>query len=203
MKKILLGILFLISFSFSCDSPYEEIQGVKMGCEFIGGDDFVKGEEESLGEHYYIRTKNIKFFDQMEVETDADNRVIGVSFLKRYPVTMSNMKLQEERIIEDYKQFIKGLSERWGDFDTNKAKRIFSRFTSSGVLFLQDLMEVSINTHPKSDVVGAIIVTLSYDMGMESMMFGNAQEADLSLIYMGKEVADKLKREQESVTDGF
>lgn len=203
MKKLLISILFFISLSFACDSPSEEIQGIKMGCEFTGGNGFVKENIKSLGENYYVLSKDVKFFDRMEVETDKDNKVIGIVFLKDYPVTLSNMKLQEEKVIADYKQFIDGLEGRWGEFDKSKAKGVYSRLNLGGTLFMRDIREVSENNNPKSEAVGSIKVVLSFKTDTEEMMLGQPQEATFAIAYIGVDTAKDLQKAKESMTDGF
>ncbi len=203
MKKILIGLSLLISFAFACDSPYEEIQGVKIGCELADKDRFTKEDVVSLGDSYYSTDKGVKFFDSMEVETDENDKVIGVAFIKSYPITLSNMKLQEEQVISDYKQFAESLENRWGTFDKSKAKGIFSRLNLSGTLFMRDIKETSENNNPKSEALGKIMIMLNFNTDDKEMMRGNSQEAIFAIAYLGKSTAEEMQKEKESITDGF
>lgn len=203
MKKLFISAFLLFSFAIACDSPYEEIQGVKIGCEFTGGNGFVKEDAVSVGANFYSLSNDVKFFDSMEVETDENNKVIGVAFMKSYPITLSNMKLQEEKAISDYKQFVKGLESRWGVFDKSKAKGVYSRINLGGTLFMRDIREVSENNTPKSDAVGSIKVLLNFKTDEESMILGNPQDATFAIAYFGKSTAEEMQKEKDSVTDGF
>lgn len=203
MKRLFLILLAFLSFAFACEAPYEEIQGIKIGCEFTGGNGFVKKDIKSLGENYYVLSENVKFFDKMEVETDKDNKVIGIAFLKNYPITLSNMKLQEEKVIADYKQFVDSLENRWGSFDKSKAKGVYSNLGLTGTLFMRDIKEVSANNSPKSDAIGQIKVFLHFKVNDEGMMLGDPQDATFAIAYLGKSTAEEIQNEKESITDGF
>lgn len=203
MKKIILGFLVSLSFSFACDKPYEEIQNIKIGCEFEGGEGFKKLNQNAVGSNSYSSSKDIKFFDSMEVFTDENNKVTGIGFVKTYPITMSNMKLQEEQVIADYKQFAESLEKRWGSFDKSNANGIFSKFNMSGTLFMRDIKERIENDNPRSDVLGKIGLLLSFKTDDEAMMRGKPQTAGLVLIYADKEAVEEGKKEAESITDGF
>lgn len=203
MKRLIVGMFLLASFAIACDSPYEDIQGIKIGCEFTGGDGFEKSNDKALSDNLYRSTKDIKFFDSVEIETNNDNKIVGVAFIKEYDITMSNMKLQEEEIIADFKKFTESLEKRWGDFDKSKAKGIFSKLNLSGTLFMRDIREQAVNKNPKSDAVGAVAVFLSFKTNDEAMMRGKPQKARFAIGYIGKSTADELQKEKESVTDGF
>lgn len=203
MRKLLISIALMSSFAFACDSPYEEIQGVKIGCEFANKKDFSKGGESSIGSEFYSKSSNVKFFDAMEVEVDENNKVVGVAFVKTYPITLSNMKLQEERVISDYKMFVDSLEKRWGKFDKSKAKAIFSRINFSGALFMRDISEMSQNNDPKSDAIGKVFVLLDFKTNDKAMMQGESQDASFIIGYISKSIAEEIQQKKESITEGF
>lgn len=203
MRKLLISIALISSFAFACDSPYEEIQGIKIGCEFTGGNGFVKEDITSVGANFYSLSKGVKFFDSMEVETDEDNKVIGVAFIKSYPITLSNMKLQEEKVISDYKQFVEGLEGRWGVFDKSKAKGVYSRINLGGTLFMRDIREISENNTPKSDAIGKVFVLLDFKTNDKAMMQGESQDASFIIGYISKSIAEEIQQKKESITEGF
>lgn len=203
MKKLFLILLMSLSFASACDSPYEEIQGIKIGCEFKGGDGFKKLNQSAVGANSYSSSKNIKFFDSVEIATDGDNKVIGMVFVKKYPITMSNMKLQEEKVIAEYKQLAESLEKRWGVFDRSNAKGIFSKLNLKGTLFMMDISERIENDTPKSEVVGKVGLLLNFKTDDEAMMRGKSQTAGLVLLYADKATVEAGKKEAESATDGF
>lgn len=203
MRKLLISIALISSFAFACDSPYEEIQGVKIGCEFANKKDFSKGGGSSIGSEFYSKSSNVKFFDAMEVEVDENDKVVGVAFVKTYPITLSNMKLQEEQVVSDYKMFVDGLEKRWGNFDKSKAKAIFSRINFSGALFMRDISEMSQNNDPKSDAIGKVFVLLDFKTNDKAMMQGKSQDASFIVGYISKSTAEEIQQKKESITEGF
>lgn len=107
MKKLLLTLLLLSSFSFACDLPHEEIAGIKIGCPL---------SEQGYPNQESININNLGFFDYGNINQSNDHAT-NLTITKEYVVTNNDLSTVMPLVNSDLKVILQELSSRWGVLD--------------------------------------------------------------------------------------
>ncbi|UNM97330.1 hypothetical protein MMG00_05635 [Ignatzschineria rhizosphaerae] len=138
MKRLFLLPVLIFGFSLACDQPYEEIEGIKIGCPYIG--DLSKGtlkEDDERVTLYEYRLEN-SFFDSAEIEV-VEGKIEGLSLLKIF----NNL----EALKRDRGILLGSLDKKWGE---------------GVVIGDNEGLIVYVNKKPNSEYLGSIMVLSSF-----------------------------------------
>lgn len=138
MKHLLLVPALLLGFSFACDQPYEEIEGIKMGCPYMG--DSSQGTTKNDDERITVYEQRLEnsLFDSVEIEVMEGN-IENLSFSKIF----HNL----DALKKDRAALFDSLDQRWGE---------------AVVLGDNETLIIYVNKKPNSEYLGSILVMSSF-----------------------------------------
>lgn len=133
MKRLLLLPVLILGLSFACNQPYEEIEGIKIGCPYIGDVSIGTPKEDDETITVYEKRLENSFFDSVEIEV-LDGNVESISLIKIFHDLAS---LQKDRAI-----LFEDLDKKWGD---------------AVVMGNNEGLIVYVNKTPRSESLGSIL----------------------------------------------
>lgn len=149
MKKLLITLSLLSSFAFACDQPYEEIAGIKVGCN-LGT--FTEKE-------YKIDVDKDGFFHEGKALAENGN-IKSLNFYKHYYVDKNAPEKSFKNIRNDIESLGYSLQERWGDFSEEKGMKEFVESKGESLL-LNDDKQASITIRkPNSQIIEEVTIFL-------------------------------------------
>lgn len=117
MRKLILTLSLLLSFSFACESKYDEVVGVKIGCPISGQMDVIVEQDGN----FFLKYPGL--FD-VGVVLVSERAVESVILSKSYNLNYQNQFVVGDRLAEDLTGIFSSLNSRWGEFSGHKdAKR--------------------------------------------------------------------------------
>lgn len=136
MKRLLLLPFLMLGFSLACDAPYEEIEGIKIGCPYpeeLSNGTFKEDGKTTLFE----RSLENSFFDSAEIEV-LEGNVEGISLSKIFS-DLEELKKERSALFES-------LDEKWG---------------KAVVMGNNESLIVYVNKTPRSEYLDSIVVMSS------------------------------------------
>lgn len=133
MKRLLLLPALILGLSFACDQPYEEIEGFKLGCPYVGNlsAGTVKNDDEKIMV-YEQRLEN-SFFDTAEIEV-LEGNIESISLIKIFDNLTT---LQKDRAT-----LFESLDEKYGE---------------AVVVGNNESLIIYVNKAPRSESLGSIL----------------------------------------------
>lgn len=138
MKRLLLLPILILGLSFACNQPFEEVEGIKIGCPYTGGLSTGTPKNEDPQITVYEQRLENSFFDTAEIEVVA-GKVESISLSKIFHDLAS---LKKGRDI-----LFTSLNEKWGD---------------AIVLGDNESLIIYVNKSPKSEYLDSVMVMSSF-----------------------------------------
>lgn len=136
MKRLLLLPFLMLGFSLACDAPYEEIEGIKIGCPYP--EELSNGTFNEDGKTIlFERSLENSFFDSAEIEV-LEGNVEGISLSKIFS-DLEELKKERSALFES-------LDEKWG---------------KAVVMGNNESLIVYVNKTPRSEYLDSIVVMSS------------------------------------------
>lgn len=199
MKIVVL--FFLVCFYSVCFA--ENIGGFDFGNTLNKDNNFKEITGEITASKEFYTNKDIKFFDSAQIGVDKNMKIISLAFIKTYTINVQNLAVARKKIVQDYKDIMETLEQRYGTFDKREAIHIFDSIVGNkNTPFFSAMEEISVNNNPKSENVKSIYLVLSTNADKE-FVSGKNKEVILHLLYIDQSMKEKLQRGKLEKTSGF
>lgn len=195
MNKLIITLIVLIlSPVLACNSSYDAVAGIKIGCSLNDQNDINVIKRNG---NFYV--ENIGIFDVGQLITNGD-QVDSVLFVKEYNITYRGKLTIGNEMKKDISGLLDEMTQRWGSFTNDNAKvnieKSVDRITDG--FFDVSISESIEVTQPKQ--IGEIKITLESFLPSESRA---DHPAILKVYYLSKLTAKTIKENEKERYKGF
>lgn len=198
MKKI---IILTISIILSFPVVAENVVGIELGGKVTPENNLKKTNTSGQYQNVYS-SKDVPFFDTVQVEADSNDIIRSIAFVKSYDFTIHELDVRKKEIVDGYKTMLSTLEKKYGSFDTSDAKGITGYKGGMNTFYMGEIKEAAKNESVNSDSLGAVYLMFR-SPNNEGFMLGEKKQANLYLLYLDKSALKKIKDKKEKTLSGF
>lgn len=197
LTKAGLFLLFLPIVVSGQSAPF----GYEIGQSIQEKENLMSREGRGLISDYWYIEKEVKFFDEVEIEVSSEDVIEVISANKTYDVTLQNIKVQKRSIKNDFFDIVDRLEQKYGDADKENASEIYGMWADSNMFYLyQEISQNVIIRDVNDDNIDRIFISLISEGSDEAEVMQGA-EIMLAITYMSKNAVQEVYERSESRFD--
>lgn len=153
-----------------------------------------------ISDYWYI-DKDVKFFDEVEIEVNSEDIIEVISATKTYDVTLQNIQVQKRRIKNDVFDLVDRLERKYGDADKENASEIYGKWADSNMFYLHQVINQMVVIKEADDNnIERVFINLASEGSDETEVMQGA-EITLAITYASRNTVQEMHERSESRFD--